>query len=189
MTRGLSSRQSSAFHLAPVITHKIHVDYSSSLTMSLRPSENTQIRLCKKCSATQHFLLKHGSKKCLVVIFTIAYKLNNPPDAGNPDLLPLFLLGEFKTSVSQESPRSIHSSAETFSLETFSLPPIDTPSVNEKRVKGFWAIERNNKSIQIYWVFWLVWDSKGVGLFVFRLGGYVKKIERLLKIKYYFQQL
>lgn len=70
----------------------------------------------------------------------MAFKLNNPPDAGKPDLLPLLLLGEFKTPVSQESPWSIHRSAETFSLETFSLPPIEIPPVNGKRVKICWAI-------------------------------------------------
>lgn len=65
----------SVLHLTTTIIHKTHVYYSSSLSMSLRPSENTQIRLCKKCSAAQCFLLNHGSNKYLVVTFAIAYNL------------------------------------------------------------------------------------------------------------------
>lgn len=105
----------SVLHLTPVIIHKIQVDYSSPLTVSLRTSENTQIKLCKKCSATQNFLLKHGAKKCLAVIFTIACKLNILQMQENQICFPSSCWGSSKLVHSQEcrnlQPRNIFPSS------------------------------------------------------------------------------
>lgn len=105
----------SVLHLTPVIIQKIRVHYSSPLTMSLRTSENAQIRLCKKSSATQNFLLKHGAKKCPAVIFTIACKLNILQMQENQICFPSSCWGSSKLVHSQErgnlQPRNIFPSS------------------------------------------------------------------------------
>lgn len=42
--------------------------------------------------------------------------------------------------------QGLHRSAETFISEMFSLYGTEALSFNGKRVKAYWAIERNNKS-------------------------------------------
>jgi len=161
-TSGPSSPQSSAVCFTPNSSHNPQNSWGLVILsdISLRASENTQIRLCKKCSATQYFLLKDGSKKCLVVILTTAHKLNNLMQEIQI-CFPSSCWGSSNSFVSRETIlyRFFHRSAETFSLETFALPPIDAPPVNGKRVKIYWDIQRITKvSVQIYWVFWLVLD-------------------------------
>lgn len=143
--------------------------------MALRPSEHIWIRLCKKCGATQHFLLKPSPKKCLVATFTIIYM---------QEIHVCFLSSCWESSKfqwPQESTCFIHRRAETFSVETISLPLIDVSPVSWERVTICWAIERNNK-IECSNILGILVEFGFLGLVVVVvLGDCSKEIERLLK--------
>lgn len=150
--------------------------------MALRPSEHIWIRLCKKCSATQHFLLKHSPKKCLVATYTITYM---------QEIQICFLSSCWESSKLQWPQKNtcfIQRRAETFSLETIPLPLIDAPPVSWERVKICWAIERNNK-MECSILLGILVGFGFLALVAVVVLGDCKEIERLLKTWYNFQQL